>query len=171
MPASFWIFLIICIASFVVVIEDHGEAWDEFKDSNGGRKWWKGIKIFTLWFIAFGSLIGTLVLGRESWQDSKKDAEREEQFKNVTNQLAKVELEYGQATNEMAIATNVASLAQQKTQRRRLTPEQAKLLLSFVNVTNSGFFPLRWPKDRFPLPIGGTARPGLSPHQEVSLIS
>jgi len=84
MPASFWIFFVICIASFVVAVDDHREAWDDFKTSTG----------------------------RESKQSDKKDEQRDAQYGEVTNQLAQVVSEYSQATNALAMATNAAAMAQ-----------------------------------------------------------
>jgi hypothetical protein len=104
MPVSFWIFLIICIASFVVAIDDHSEEWKEFKELKGAKKWWKGLKIFTLWFVCVGSLIGTLVLGWESIQDDKKDAEHARQFNDESNKLAYAEAQLISQSNELQAA-------------------------------------------------------------------
>jgi hypothetical protein len=141
MPASFWIFLIICIASFVVAIDDHSEEWKEFEERKGTKKWWKGLKVFTLWFVCVGSLIGTLVLGWESWQDSKEDAERERQYSAVTNQLATAQVQIAvqsnllvQAQQATISASNNASNANIAVQNlnRHLTREQKLLLFNTI---------------------------------------
>jgi hypothetical protein len=141
MPASFWIFLIICIATFVVVVDDHGEAWAEFKESKGATKWWKSVKIFTLWFVAVGSLFGTLVLGWESLRDSKKDAEREERFKNVTNQLGQVESEYSQATNDLA-ETRLMAVSNSST-NQPITSITATVMFFQIGTNSSTFSSLK----------------------------
>jgi hypothetical protein len=156
MPASFWIFLIICIASFVVAIDDHSEEWDEFKELHGAKKWWKGLKIFTLWFVCGGSLIGTLVLGWESSQDGKKDVEREKQYTNVTNELAQVTFEYNNATNALVeaqkdalLASNSATSANNSAQNmnRHLTYGQKVQLLGAIKSFPSANFACFFPPD------------------------
>ena len=63
MPVSFWIFLSVCLVSFVSVFKDHGETWREFIEAKGKERYKLGARVVALWFVAILSLIGTLVLG------------------------------------------------------------------------------------------------------------
>lgn len=131
MPASFWIFLIICIASFVVAVDDHGSEWNDFKESTGGKKWWKGLKIFTLWFVCVGSFLGTLVLGHESKQSDT-------QYEAVTNQLARVTAEYDQATNSLVEATNDVAMFEKQQEKRQVTPAIKEKFIKFLSAVPRG---------------------------------
>jgi hypothetical protein len=122
MPHSFWIFLIVCVASFVTVINDHRDAWEEFKTKTGLEKFWKGLHIFALWFICVLSLIGTIVLGYESLQDDKKEKIRETQFNDVTNHEAKLEAEI---------------------QPRRIKPFEREHFIEVLNNTNVAKFHIK----------------------------
>jgi hypothetical protein len=101
MPISFWIFLVVCVISFIPVFKDHGEAWKLIKESNGKERCKKCLHLFALWFIPVFSLIGTLFLGFESISSDKKDARRDNQYRYVTNQLHYVATEYIEATNAL----------------------------------------------------------------------
>lgn len=144
MPTSFWWFLIVAIVAFIVVIDDHGEAWDEFKELHGQKKLWKGIKVFAIWGVAIGSFIGTLILGLESWRDDKKSEMRAAQFEEVSNRLVvtethlhHVESLYNEATNDLVLASNAAADATAKLKQfnslapdRTITPEQKAQIIN-----------------------------------------
>lgn len=89
MPLSFWIFLGVSIASFVVVINDHSEAWEQLKEAKcKKKKFLKSLHVFALWFVAAFSLVGTLILGRESFRSDEEDAQRDAEYASVSNKLA-----------------------------------------------------------------------------------
>jgi hypothetical protein len=112
MPVSFWIFLFVCVISFIPVARDHGEAWHAFKESKDKDRYWKGLHFFALWSIAIFSLLGTLALGIESLLSERQDAQRASQYRRVTNQLEQVESQYNEATNDLAITKQAATEAQ-----------------------------------------------------------
>lgn len=116
--------LFVCVVAFIVVIDDHSDARTEFRESIGSKKFWKGIKVFAIWGVAFGSLVATLVLGWESFRDDEKQTERDNQYSRVANQLT-------QATNALFIISNRAANAEskaenieQRTKWRQITPKQ-----------------------------------------------
>src|SRR5580700_7548190 len=88
MPVSFWIFLIVCFVSFILVIRDHGESWIAFNNATGKDKCRKGSHLFALWFVPVFTLIGTLFLGRESMVSDKKDDDFRRQINSLSNDLA-----------------------------------------------------------------------------------
>jgi hypothetical protein len=133
MPSSLWIFLIVSIASFFVLIDDHGETWEELKESTGAKKRRKGIKLFAMWFVCVFSLIGTLALAYESLQDAKKEADQEKQYNEVTNQLAQAHAQLQQtraqltdALTQSQSAEDDARVASQQENPRTLTDFQKK---------------------------------------------
>jgi hypothetical protein len=87
-PVSFYIFLAVCVASFVPAIRGYREAWTSFKEANGWERCHTGMHLFALWFVAVFSLIGTLVLGFESIASDRTEARRENEYRAVTNDLA-----------------------------------------------------------------------------------
>jgi hypothetical protein len=102
MPLSFWIFLVICIVSFIPVIRDHGEHWRAFKERDDKTKWSTGANLFALWFVAIATLIGTLVLGIESVYSEKQEHETDMAFGAISNDLQETKILLKSATNELA---------------------------------------------------------------------
>jgi hypothetical protein len=118
MPVSFWIFLFVCLVSFILVIRDHGESWTHFKKATGKEKCRKASHLFAIWFVPVFTLIGTLFLGRESFMADRNESRFSSEINSLSNELVE---------------------ANQKIAPRSLTEIQRALLISMVNVTNKGF--------------------------------
>jgi hypothetical protein len=86
-PATFYILLAVCAASLVPLVGHHTEMWKSFKDACGKERCHIGLDLFALWFVAVFSLIGTLVLGFESIASDRKEAQRDKEYRDVTNDL------------------------------------------------------------------------------------
>src|ERR1039457_1549929 len=102
MPYSFWIFLFVCLVSFIPVWRDHGETWKSFKEAKGKDRLHEGAHLIALWSVAVFSLIGTLCLGFESIASDRKDSQRDAQYSDVSNRLSRTESKYNEATNQIA---------------------------------------------------------------------
>lgn len=87
MPVSFYILLAVCVASLVPLIGHHAEMWKSFKEASGKEQCHNGLDLFVLWFVAVFSLIGTLVLGFESIASDRKEAQRDNEYRDVTTDL------------------------------------------------------------------------------------
>jgi hypothetical protein len=89
MPASFWIFLIVCIFTFIPVCRDHGKTWREFKSSRDKKERWRnGLLFFLLWGIPILTTFGTLVTGRESIASNREAKTQSDQFVAQSTLLA-----------------------------------------------------------------------------------
>ena len=71
MTASFWVFLIVCIISFVPVIRDHGKAWNTLRRSTGTARQYAVIQLAVLWAIPILSFVGTVLFGFEASRPSE----------------------------------------------------------------------------------------------------
>lgn len=134
MPTSFYIFLIVCFVSFILVIRDHEQAWESFKQSKGNECCRKGLHLFALWFVPVFSLIGTLYLGRESIDSGKQDKKRDQTIIGLSNRMQQVSTEYSEATNDLAAAQKHLAALQP---RSISTNDQQKLLLALANVSRA----------------------------------
>jgi hypothetical protein len=99
MSASWWITLVICVASLVYARFEHAEIADEFKISIGRERFKNGLKLFLLWFVPTASLVATL-WGAWECVEAEQDANRQARaimdtsnsLHSATQQLAKLEI-------------------------------------------------------------------------------
>ena len=87
MPVAFYILIAVLLASLVPLIGHHVEMWKSFKEASGEERYHTGRDLFALWFVAVFSLLGTLVLGFESIASERKDAQRDHEYRDITNDL------------------------------------------------------------------------------------
>lgn len=142
MPTSVYIFLIVCVISFLPAYWDHGKTLGEVKKAKGRTRVKKIAKLLLLWLIPVLTLIGTVTLGIEGMNDRTEQQKRQSEYKDVTNQLKQGEIKYERATNAQAIAeraarqaTNAANslnAAALENLPRRLTLDQQNKLLQAI---------------------------------------
>jgi len=113
MSFSFWIFLIAAILSCIPSVLDHGETLKNFNSSTGLEKRKYGLRLFLLWAIPVSFLIATVVSEVEA---KKAVTESGSAFGSLSNKLQKVEFQYSEATNDLALAKQ-ASIAAQSASR------------------------------------------------------
>lgn len=88
MPLSFWLTLFLCAISFVPSWIDHGEAFREYKSSQGKirRRWL--LKLCLLWLIPAIALVATVITGFEAISDQAEAKMRQKKVEDRQDTLA-----------------------------------------------------------------------------------
>jgi hypothetical protein len=73
MSVSFWIFLGLCVVSFLGALIAHSNAYEEYKSANGRERFWKWLNLVVIvWGLPAGSLVGTIFTGFESLSSDRR---------------------------------------------------------------------------------------------------
>ena len=113
MPYSFWIFLFVCILSFIPSALDHGETWKNFKSCSGCEKIKLGLRLFGLWVIPFLFLLATLLSGYETKDDANDKKRQTDAVFSLSNQL-------NAAAHQINVQSNALAAAKIKPLKERL---------------------------------------------------
>lgn len=113
MPLSFWIFLVVCILSFIPSALDHGETWKNFKSCNGCGKIKPALRLFGIWVIPFLFLIATLLSGYEGIRDTNEKKLQTDAVLGFSNQL-------NVAMHQINVQSNALAAAKIKPLKMRL---------------------------------------------------
>ena len=99
MTASFWVFLFVCIISFIPVIRDHGKAWNTFRRTKGEARLYGAMQVVVLWAIPTLSFVGTVLFGFEASRSEESRAQDEPRtFSDVQKHNAPAFLGHFQGT-------------------------------------------------------------------------
>lgn len=113
MPLSFWIFLGVCVISFIPVIKDHGETWKEYKcSSHGKERKMFGMQLFAIWATPLFTAIATMISGIEAVSSERENAILHKEAADAIERAAIAQ------SNSLVLRSNTAALERQLLETR-----------------------------------------------------